>query len=82
MIRRAGAWLRHKWNLIADHHGAAESEALVASLRASAVIAGLSPGVDRPGVDVATAIEVSGVALALVAGSLVLAGFDPAGWLA
>jgi hypothetical protein len=73
-VTRVTAWARRAWDIATDPHGAAESDALVASLKASAVKAGLAYCVRHPDRPAVTTVRVDGHTLAVCKGCLNLAG--------
>ena len=69
-MTRVAAWARRAWSIATDPHGAAESDDLVASLKASAVKAGLGYCVRHPDVTAGTTVRVDGHTLAVCMGCL------------
>jgi cation transport regulator ChaC len=80
-VTRVAAWARRAWQIATDPRGAAESDALVASLVGSAVKAGLVYCVVHPDVPAVTTVRVGGHTLAVCSGCLDLAGSEW-GWAA
>jgi hypothetical protein len=79
-VTRVAAWAQRAWQIAMDPRGAAD-RALVASLVASAVKAGLVYCVAHPDVPAVTTVRVGGHTLAVCAGCLDLAGSEW-GWAA